>query len=370
MPRNDSNRREVLLDLGDRSYSVKIGPGLLDALGPAAAEVEGARAVVVVADQTVADLYGEPAEASLRSAGLATSLLTFPAGEANKTLTTISALFDGLFAVRPAVDRDTLIVALGGGVTGDVAGFLAASALRGLRWLQCPTTLLADVDSSVGGKTGVDHAAGKNLIGAFHQPRGVVVDVETLKTLPDEEVGNGLAECVKHGVIRDAGLLDFIENSADALLVCEPAVMTEFVAANVKIKAAVVADDETESGRRAHLNYGHTVGHAIETLVGYQTIAHGQAVSLGMVAEGRLAVARRLLPAGEAQRVETLLSRLGLPTTWPNLDPGAVWQTMQHDKKARAGKVRMVLAKALGTVDVFDDIQEPEVRAAVQSLIP
>ena len=360
--------KTVTVELGPRSYDVRIAAGAIEALGPTAAGFENVRAAAVIADSTVAGLYGRRAVESLCSAGLAVETIDFPPGEQYKTLATLGRILDRLFSIKPEVDRNSLIVALGGGVTGDMAGLVAATALRGLRWLQCATTLLAAVDASVGGKTGVDHPAGKNLIGAFHQPSAVIIDVETLKTLPADELANGLAECVKHAVIRDAELLDFIEKNADALLECDGEAMTELIARNVGIKAAVVAADEREAGQRAHLNFGHTIGHAIEAHVGYDRIAHGQAVSLGMIAANHMAVARGLISGEDAERICLLLGRLALPTKWQSLDGDEIWQIMQHDKKARGGKVRMVLPTKLGSVEIFDDIEPQAVRAAVESL--
>ena len=360
--------KTVTVELGLRSYDVHIAAGAIESLGTIAAGIDNVRAAVVIADATVAGLYGDRATASLDSAGLAAAVIDFPPGEQNKNLATVQAIFDKLFAVEPAVDRGTLIVALGGGVSGDIAGLVAATALRGLRWLQCATTLLAAVDASVGGKTGVDHPAGKNLIGAFHQPRAVIIDVATLKTLPVEEVRNGLAECLKHAVIRDASMLDFIEDSAEALLECDAEAMTELIARNVGIKAGVVAADERESGQRAHLNFGHTIGHAIEVCVGYEHISHGQAVALGMIAADHMAVGRGLIGEAEAERIRNLLDRLRLPTKWDSLDGEMIWQVMQHDKKARGGRVRMVLPTRLGSVDIFDDIEPRAVRDAVKSV--
>ena len=363
--------KTVPVHLGERSYQVHVGPGLLDSLGRTAAELPRARAAAVISDDTVAPLYADRTIKALSEAGLAAEPLTFPAGEPNKTLAAYGKLFDALFAIDPPIDRDAIIVALGGGVVGDLAGFIAATALRGLRFLQCPTTLLADVDSSVGGKTAVDHAAGKNLIGAFHQPAAVLIDVETLRSLPDAELANGLAECVKHGVIRDAGLLDEIEANLDALHARDADFLTKFVARNVAIKAAVVEEDEREqTGARAHLNFGHTVGHAVEALAGYEGLRHGEAVSLGMVAECAVAVSRGLLPAADADRVRALLERLGLPVRRAGLDADAVWQVMLRDKKNRGGNVRMVLPTALGTVNLFDDIRPEEIREAIQGVRP
>lgn len=364
------SRQIIRVELGQRSYDVIVGPGELAELGPTAHSLGGVRRAVIIADTTVAELYGQRALDSLAAADLPGELLTFPAGEENKHLGTCASLYEGLFGLSPAIDRRTLIIALGGGVSGDVAGFIAATALRGLRWLQCPTTLLADVDASVGGKTGVDHPAGKNLIGAFHQPRGVLIDVDLLATLSDEHLACGLAECVKHGVIRDATLLALLEDRAEAIADRDPAALTELVARNVAIKAAVVAADEREAGQREHLNFGHTVGHAIEAFVGYDRITHGAAVSLGMIAAMDLAVRRELLTAADAARVGELLNRLHLPTAMDGLDFEAIWRIMQHDKKARDGRVRMILPAELGAVAAYDDVDPAEVRQAVDALSP
>jgi len=358
----------VRVELGERSYDVRVGSGVLDSLGAAASELGAVRQAAVVSDSNVAPLYGRRAAESLAAEGISVEMFEFPAGEASKNLATFSDLIDSLLGISPAIDRDALVIAVGGGVTGDLAGYVAASTLRGLRWIQCPTSLLADVDASVGGKTGINHPAGKNLIGAFYQPSGVLIDVETLKTLGEEELISGLAECVKHAIIRDVGLLDFIDANAVAILECDSDVMCEFVACNVAIKAAVVGADERESSTRAHLNYGHTIGHAIETLAGYGEISHGRAVSLGMIAADELAVARGMIDPSDAARVRELLDRLGLDTVRGGLDADEVWQVMQHDKKARGGKVRMILPTKLGAVEIFDDITAEEVAFAVAAL--
>jgi 3-dehydroquinate synthase len=361
-------QRTITVNLGERSYDVRIAPGELDRLGAVAAGLPAARSAVVIADATVAELYGAKAVRALQAAGLMAAIIDFPAGEEHKTLATFGHVVDELLAVSPPIDRDTPVVALGGGVTGDLAGFVAATALRGLRYVQCPTTLLADVDSSVGGKTAVDHPAGKNLIGAFHQPVAVLIDVSALKTLDERQIRTGLAECVKHGMIRDATLLDFIDANAAGLLAADESLMTELVARNVAIKAAVVSADERESGERSHLNFGHTVGHAIETHLGLGTVTHGEAVSLGMVAECHLAVARGLAKPEVLQRLEGLLKKLGLPTRRTGLEAAALWAIMQHDKKARSGKVRMVLPTDLGRVSIFDDIADSELTAALAEM--
>ncbi len=360
--------RTITVDLGRRSYGVRVGAGLLGAVSDAVAALPGVTGAVIITDSNVGPLYGLRVTDALGAAGVQAAMVEFPAGEANKNLGTVADVLDAMFAMSPAVDRSTVVVALGGGVVGDLAGFVAAVALRGMRFYQCPTSLLADVDSSVGGKTGVDHQAGKNLIGAFHQPAGVMIDVETLKTLPRSEVIGGLAECVKHAVIRDASLLDYIDDRAEDILACLPDVMTELIARNVAIKAGIVAADEREAGLRAHLNYGHTIGHAVEALAGYGELSHGQAVALGMVAANSLAVGRGLLDDQAARRVERLLNKLELPTRRPGLDADKVWWIMQHDKKALGGRIRMVLPTKLGAAEIFDDTNPQAVRAAIAYL--
>lgn len=363
----------VPVELGSRSYVITIDSGTLDSLGQLARDSAGGRGAYVITDSNVGPLYADRAVRSLTSAGYATHLASFPAGEANKTLATVSSLFDQIFAAPLAPDRDSLVVALGGGVVGDVAGFVAATLLRGVNFIQAPTTLLADVDSSVGGKTGVDHPAGKNLIGAFHQPKAVVIDTATLATLPKVELASGLAECVKHGVLGDASLVDWIDSQAEALLAGEPAALGELIARNVRIKASVVSADERESGVRAHLNLGHTIGHAIEAMAGFDAMGgeylrHGHCVALGLVAANRIATARGLLPAHEAQRIESLLTRLGLPTRRGGLEAGQLLGIMRHDKKSRAGAIRFVLARHLGEVAVYADVSDAEIVAAIAYL--
>lgn len=358
----------VRVELGDRSYDVRVGSGLLESVGDAAGALPAVRQAAVIADSNISSSYGVRVAASLEDAGISATMFEFPYGEANKTLGHFSNLIDSVFSITPAIDRDLLIVACGGGVTGDITGYVASSVLRGVRWIQCPTSLLADVDASVGGKTGINHPSGKNLIGAFYQPSGVLIDVETLKTLPIEELRSGLGECVKHAVIRDATLLDFIAANISGILECDSDVMRDLVARNVVIKAAVVAGDEREAGTRAHLNYGHTVGHAIETIIGYGTISHGGAVSLGMIAANAMAVSRGLISADDAAKVRQSLEALGLPTSYGGLDSGQVWEVMHRDKKARGGRVRMILPTEIGKVDIFDDIDAAQVAGAVAAL--
>lgn len=346
---------KIRVDLADRSYDVRIAPDAMEHLGQAVVSLDPS-SVVVVTDSTVQALHAQKAQTSLENAGIQASLLTFPAGEEHKNLETFSSLADEILALKPAIDRKTLLVGLGGGVVGDMCGFLAAVVLRGLRVVQCPTTLLSAVDASVGGKTGLDHQAGKNLIGAFHQPAAVLIDVGLLKTLDDRQLSSGLAECVKHGIIRDETLVEYIESNYEQVFDRRSDVLCDLVARNVQIKAQVVSADERESGQREHLNFGHTIGHAIEALGGYGAMLHGEAVSLGMVLAMKLARERELIDADSCKRITTLLEKLRLPVSYSELAPEEIWVTMLHDKKARHGKVRMILPTAIGRVESFDDI--------------
>ena len=269
-----------------------------------------------------------------------------PAGEQHKTLATVSTALDAFLNAR--IERATPIVALGGGVVGDLGGFVAASLLRGVPFVQVPTTLLSAVDASVGGKVGVDHATGKNLIGAFHQPRLVLTDIATFKTLPVREIRCGLAECIKHAVIRDADLFTFIKQRGKELLACDMAAMAQLVARNVAIKAAVVQEDPFEKCVRALLNFGHTFGHAIETVREYAGILHGEGVALGMVAAGRMATALGRFPAADLAAMIELIGAVGLPTAQPGLDVERTFAAMFSDKKVRGGKLRFVLPSRIG----------------------
>ncbi len=355
----------VTVPLGERQYNVRIGPGVAAGIGDLLTTLHASQAIVL-ADSNVAPLH---ADALLSMLGdVPATLLTFPAGEASKTLDTYQSLMDQLLTLTPALDRRSVIVTLGGGVTGDMGGFLAATALRGIPFIQCATSLLAAVDASVGGKTGVDTSAGKNLVGAFHQPSGVFVDTNFLATLPEAELDNGLAECVKHGVIRNGSLLTFIDDNAAALRAMDAGVLTDLIARNVAIKATVVVTDEREAGVRAHLNYGHTIGHALETFFGYDALPHGRAVSLGMVAANTIAVNRGLLPAVHAEHIEALLTKLALPVRIAGIDNAAIIDLMGRDKKTLAGQVRMILPADLGAVVIVNDITTDEITLALNAI--
>ena len=338
----------LTVDLGDRSYEIRIEAGVLDAVGGAVRSLfEGEPKVVIVTDSGVAPFYLERTQASLRAAGFDVWEIEFPAGEGSKNLGTLSQIYDRLLAL-PA-DRSTILVALGGGVVGDLTGFAAATLLRGVPFVQVPTSLLAQVDASVGGKTGVNHVRGKNLIGAFCQPRMVLIDPTTLGTLPVREYVAGLAEVVKYGASLDAAFFGELESGVAALQAQDSDLLADVIHRCCGLKAKVVAKDERESGRRAILNFGHTVAHAVEALTGYDRFLHGEAVSIGMVAAARLSAKLGLIPAEHEERLRVLLARFGLPTEIPSgLNPSEIVTAIESDKKASAGAIRFVVLKGIG----------------------
>jgi 3-dehydroquinate synthase len=357
--------RHVRVELGERSYGIDIGPDLLGHLGQVARQLVPARQCAVISDQTVADLHAPRAVASLEHAGYQVSLLPFPPGDASKSLVTAEKLYDGLAAA--GIERSSLIVTLGGGVTGDLGGFVAATWLRGVPFIQAPTTLEADVDASVGGKVAVNHASGKNMIGAFYQPRRVMIDVACLRTLPKQKLTSGLGESVKHGLIRDADFFAWHEAHAKAILAGDMATLAELIERNCRIKAAVVAADEREGHLRAILNFGHTFGHAVESEMHYQ-LYHGDCVAIGMVAACRIGQRRGTISAEEVGRIEALLERLALPTRIPGHIPTDVLlEWMKRDKKVKAGKIQFVLPKGIGEVYITDDVTEAELREAAEA---
>jgi len=342
----------VAVGLGDRSYEIRIGSGTLGALGEACRGLDLGAKAAVVTNPTVAAHYLDTTVRSLEKAGFSVSVFEVPDGERHKRLSRIARLYDHLVSER--FDRRCFLVALGGGVIGDMAGYAAATYLRGIPFVQVPTTVVAQVDSSVGGKTGVNHPSGKNLIGAFHQPALVHVDLKVLSTLPRRELLAGIAEVVKYGVIADAAFFTYLERHVDEVLALDPTAMARVVKRCCEIKAQVVAEDEREvSGRRAILNYGHTVGHALEAVTRYRRYRHGEAVAVGMVAAARMAVALGRLKDDAARAVEGLLSRFGLPTALPpRVDRGELLSAMGLDKKVAKGRIRMVLPDRIGHVDL------------------
>jgi 3-dehydroquinate synthase len=331
------------VDVGHAIYPILIGPGLLGHHELIASTLPPAD-VLIVTNTTVAGLYLEKLESSLSGRRLAHCVL--PDGEQYKTLQTLGRVFDAL--VEAKLNRDATVLALGGGVVGDVAGFAAACYQRGVAHVQIPTTLLAQVDSSVGGKTGVNHPGGKNLIGAFHQPLAVIADTDTLATLPDRELRAGIAEVVKYGCIWDPLLFDWLELNIAKLTGRDPEALAYAIERSCAIKAAVVALDERESNLRAILNFGHTFGHAIEAATQFDTYLHGEAVSLGMVVATNLSHRLGLIDGGTQERVRGLLVRAGLPTQPPRIGTARALALMQMDKKVREGSVRLVLLEKLG----------------------
>ncbi len=342
--------RTVKVPLGTRSYSIVIGRRLADRLGRACVKLGFAPRCVVVTDEQVGPRHSPRVLDSLRKAGFEPLVVTLPAGEASKQLAQVEALYHQLAEHR--LERRSFVVALGGGVVGDVAGFVAGTYLRGIGLVQLPTTLLAQVDSSVGGKTGVNLPAGKNLVGVFHQPRLVFCDLATLDTLPEREFRAGVAEVIKYGIIRDAALFELLERDLDRLLGREEATLGAMVARSCEIKAEVVARDETEAGLRAVLNFGHTIGHALEAITGYSQYLHGEAIAIGQCAAARLSTRLTGLPEADAERVRVLFDRAGLPTEvrLSAAQQKQLLKAMQLDKKASGGRPRFVLAEALGRV--------------------
>ena len=355
----------VPVRLQGHSYNVTIQPGLLSRAGEALRGVSKSAKAAVVTDPVVGPKYLDGLKQSLANAGFDAFDATIPPGEEHKSLADLLPVYDAFLARR--IERSTPVIGLGGGIITDMAGFVAATILRGVPLVQVPTTLLAMVDASVGGKTGVNHAVGKNLIGAFHQPSAVLIDPEVLRSLPPRELRSGLAECIKHEVIRDTEGFAALEKNVDRALSLDMAYLAELVAHNVAIKARVVEADPFEHGERAHLNFGHTFGHAIETVCEY-AFTHGECVALGMVAASRMAQALGMLNEASVGRIIALIERAGLPVRAPELDVDAVTDTMAFDKKVRSGKVRFVLPDRIGHVVVRDDVPAERVREAVQSL--
>lgn len=345
-----SRMRIVQVPLAGRSYKIQIGPGLIHRLGDSCRKLALGRKCAIISDATVAPLYADTALTSLKNAGFDPILITVPAGESSKNLRQMAAIYDQLAAHR--LERKSFIAALGGGVVGDLAGFVAATYLRGLAFVQIPTTLLAQVDSSVGGKVGVNLKAGKNLVGAFHQPRLVLCDLDTLRSLPERELRAGLAEVIKYGIIYDARLFRELERDLEKLLARDPDTLKRVVARCCAIKADVVGQDETETGLRAILNFGHTIGHGIEASVGYGKYLHGEAISIGQVAAAWISTRLSKLSTAEALRIRNLFVRAGLPVAMP-LPPARLQQllaAMRLDKKVSAGEIKFVLAEKIGRV--------------------
>ena len=355
--------KEIQVGLGKRSYPIRIQEGVLTAIGPDLKDRAIAKRYVVVADSRVAEIYGSILLSSLQEAGLPVDLVTFPQGETSKNLTTIAQLASSL--ARLGVDRKDGLIALGGGVTGDITGFLAAIYMRGIPFVQIPTTLLAQVDSSVGGKTGVDIPEGKNLVGVFYQPRCVFIDTRVLTTLSPAELMNGLAEVIKYSIIYDRDFFSFLKEHRDQILTPDLAVLEEVIDTCCSIKARVVEADEREGDLRRILNFGHTLGHAVEGASSY-TLAHGSAVAIGMTAACEIAKLKGLLAPDEADEVRELIAAFGLPfTVPPELDRNIIKQYLKTDKKAVSGRPFFVLPTTIGKVIITDEVSEDLIDAVI-----
>jgi len=355
----------IMVELGARRYRIWIGAGLLGQPQCWLDTIPG-RHLLVISDENVAPLYAHKITTAF--AGRKFSRLIIPSGETHKTLDSCSAIFDML--AEMGASRDACVVALGGGVIGDLAGFAAACWMRGIAFLQIPTTLLAMVDSSVGGKTGVNLVQGKNLVGAFHQPRAVVMDTDTLSTLPPRELSAGFAEVVKYGALGDEEFFAWLEANAPALRAREPATLAHAIATSCRHKAAIVARDETEQGERALLNFGHTFAHALETASGYGTLLHGEAVAIGMVLAARLSTQLGRAPIADAERLAAVLAHFGLPTAIPaGLDADALIALMQLDKKNLSGRLRLILWRGIGKAAIGPDVDAAAIRTILTGAV-
>lgn len=353
--------RTIPVALGNRSYPIHIASNLLCRLGELMVEMSLGKKVLLVTDSNVGPIYREKISALLGQAGFQVSLAVMPAGEGSKTLAQAERLYDAAF--HAGLDRSCPVVALGGGVIGDLAGFIAATYMRGVPFVQVPTTLLAQVDSSVGGKVAVNHPRGKNIIGAFYQPRLVLIDVDTLETLGQRDIKAGLAEVIKYGVIWDKDFFSWLEENMTKILALENSAIEQVIETCCRIKTEVVEQDETEQGRRAILNYGHTVGHAVELLAGYGVYLHGEAVSIGMVAEARLAQNLGLICQEESSRISNLLTSVGLPVDLPpGLNQDQMIDSMYTDKKVTESKLTFALPEGIGRASVYKGVAEAKIR--------
>ncbi len=355
---------ELIVGLAERSYPIKIGQGLVDKLGDWLSEMNHGNRYAIIADETVASLYGKRVTDSFDRAGLSYVMLTFPAGEENKNLQTFAKLLSQLALEK--FDRKSCVVALGGGVTGDLAGFVAASYMRGINFVQIPTTLLSQVDSSVGGKTGVDLPEGKNLAGTFYQPKAVFIDPDVLQTLPQNEILGGLAEVIKYGIIRDDKFFRFLEENRTKILALDPGCIQEIIYTSCKIKAEVVARDEHEGGLRRILNFGHTIGHAVEAESQFSLI-HGLAVSIGMVAAAKISRIKGFLAERSVERICQLLMDYGMPVEVPEeYSREQIVDYLLVDKKVISGKVIFVLCNKIGSTVIADNVTNREILSVLE----
>lgn len=358
--------QKVRVDLGERGYDISIGNGILEGIGDNLKPFGLSPKTALVSNPTVYPLYGNVVSESLKKAGFDVLTVTIPDGEEYKNLLWVEHIYNELLKAK--LDRSSALIALGGGVIGDITGFAASTYMRGISYIQVPTTLLAQVDSSVGGKTGVNHILGKNMIGTFWQPRLVWIDVETLKTLPKREFLAGVAEVIKYGVIWDEALFDFLEARRENILNLDRDSLIHIVKRSCKIKAGVVSRDERESGLRSILNFGHTIGHAIETATEYRRYLHGETVAIGMALEAELSSMLNLIDSNNVTRIKALISSYGLPSEMPkDIDREHVFSSMELDKKAIAGELRFILPEGIGKVRIQRGVEEKRIREVLQS---
>jgi 3-dehydroquinate synthase len=357
---------EIPVNLSSRSYRILVGAGALTAAGPELGTLRLGRQIALVSDRTIMPLHGGTVAASLRAAGFEVTEILLPAGEEAKTLEVARSGWESL--LDAGCDRTSTVVALGGGAVGDLAGFVAATYMRGINFVQIPTTLLAQVDASIGGKTAIDHPRAKNLIGAFHQPRLVLVDPAVLATLPELEFRSGLAEVIKHGIVLDAEYFADLESCLPELLRRDLVTLTRIVAGSCRIKAEVVERDEREAELRHVLNYGHTIGHALEAVTRFGRWAHGEAVSLGMVAEARIAERLGIATDHTTERQVQLLRAVGLPVSGLEVVPADVLEALRRDKKSRDGRVPFVFAPEIGSFRLVFDVPPATVLETLEEL--
>lgn len=352
----DTIMKDIFVDLGKDSYSIIIDRDILSQVGTLISKVISPRKAIIITDKIVEPLYGNVVLNSLSECKFDVKLVSLEPGEEQKSMAMAEVLYESLFDHE--MDRKSLIVALGGGVLGDLAGFVASTFMRGIPFIQIPTTLLAQVDSSIGGKVAVNHPRGKNMIGCFYQPKAVFIDTDTLRTLPEAEITAGMVEVIKYGMIKDAAFFEYIEKHLPEILELEPAVLEEIIYNSCKVKTHVVELDEKEEGLRAILNYGHTIGHALEALTSYKKYRHGDAVAMGMICASKIAMEMNLAGESVLKRQESLFVKLGLSLKDTELNPDDIVSILYQDKKTIGGKLRFVLPTEIGTVVINDRVNE------------
>ena len=357
--------RAVHLNLDQYSYSITIDQNILGNLGQWIKPETKSSKIAVIADEFVSKQYGDIVLKSLKDFKFDVRMIQVPPGEENKSLTWFSKIHDAL--IDHQMDRSSTLIAFGGGMVGDLSGFVAATFMRGISWIQVPTTLLAQVDASVGGKTAINHPKGKNMVGAFHQPSSVLIDVDTLHSLTKRDIVSGLVEIIKHGVIMDKSLFNSIEKNLAKILRLVPEVVIEIIAESCANKAYVVENDEKESGLRSTLNYGHTFAHALEVLTDYNTFRHGEAVAVGMNCAAQLSVNLGMLAPSELDRQNTLLQKAGLSIHIPRIQPQTFLEAMYLDKKANHGKLKLILIEGIGKVTMRTDIPDNEILKVLET---